>query len=129
MLCPALVDQADVGQLGMLADIGVHGHRAFAAVLARSQILADAVVKALDVLEDGMLHLGWLAHRKAAAQIGPIAAVHRPSVDDVDFSGLNRAIARESAQLAALVVAIVENLLTGPPDALPAAPLLAPPAR
>ena len=110
---PGVVDQADVGQFGMLADIGVHGHCAFAAVLARPQILADAVVKALDVLEDGVLHLGRLAHCKAAAQVGPIAAVHRPSVDDVDFPGLDRAIARKTAQFAALVVAVVKNFLTG----------------
>jgi hypothetical protein len=53
-----------------------------------------------DVLVDFSLELGRLADRKRPAQIGPIATIDRPPVDDVQLTILDRPVARETAELA-----------------------------
>ena len=107
-----VVDQPDISQFRMLANIGVHRHCAFTAVLARLKVLANPIVKSFDMRKNRVLNFTWFAHCKSPAQIPPIPSINRPGIDDVELALFDSTVASKTTHLTTLVISVVKDLLT-----------------
>ncbi len=76
----------------MLPDPAVDPFPDVGAMHPRLQLLLDVDEDSGDVVVDLTLELGGLADREGAAEIGPVAAVLGPGVDDVELVLLDHAI-------------------------------------